>query len=418
MHRARAPRRLGAWLGVALCVLGAPATGAETPVLETQADPDPTPENGVEAVTAPVDAPRAAELRFSLSLDQEASWFGGREGSQPRASALALLQPGFAWRSGERWRVAASVTGLVETDGQTEGVLRLKETYASVSLGAWDFMVGRKLVRWGTGYAFTPTGVLDPPRDPTDPADRLSLNEGRDLVGAVWVRGRHALTGAWASAGVVGERRPGTRETAALRYNVLVRGVDTSLVYAHQRGGFDTLGANFTCVLGSAVELHGELAHRAGRESLSFAGLAKPLPLRSGARNAFLFGAKLTHRSRVNLIAELYSTNGLVPISPTVALSPSGEAELLTERRSYVFFGLNKGRLRERPGWKDWDLGLVLLASLRDHSRLIIVDVQRRVRLRYALHGRLTLPGGGKGVSEYGMIPYAAQASLGLRVQF
>ena len=94
MHRARAPRRLGAWLGLALCVLGAPATGAETPVLETQADPDPTPENGVDPATAPVDAPRAAELRSSLSLDQEASWFGGREGP------ISLLQKGLRWLVG------------------------------------------------------------------------------------------------------------------------------------------------------------------------------------------------------------------------------------------------------------------------------------------------------------------------------
>ena len=50
------------------------------------------------------------------------------------------------------------------------------------------------MVRWGTGYAFTAAGVLDPPRIATNPTDRLNLNEGRDMIKADWVRGQHALS--------------------------------------------------------------------------------------------------------------------------------------------------------------------------------------------------------------------------------
>ena len=72
--------------------------------------------------------------------------------------------------------------------------MRVKETYAGLSAGDFDFTAGRKMVRWGTGYAFTAAGVLDPPRDPTNPADRLNVNQGRDMIKADWVRGPHALT--------------------------------------------------------------------------------------------------------------------------------------------------------------------------------------------------------------------------------
>ena len=68
-------------------------------------------------------------------------------------------------------------------------MLRVKETYAGLSAGDFDFTAGRKIVRWGTGYAFTAAGVLDPPRDPTNPSDRLNVNQGRDMVKADWVRG-------------------------------------------------------------------------------------------------------------------------------------------------------------------------------------------------------------------------------------
>ena len=70
----------------------------------------------------------------------------------------------------------------------------MKETYAGISAGDFDFTAGRKMVRWGTGYAFTAAGVLDPPRDPTNPTDRLNVNEGRDMVKADWVHGPHAFT--------------------------------------------------------------------------------------------------------------------------------------------------------------------------------------------------------------------------------
>ncbi len=405
---------------VGLGLLGGTAEAQDAPL----APPAQTPAD-TGADTGDIEAPetqtateaRSAEARFSLSVTHEASWYAGRDAGQSLASALVLVQPAFAWRSGERWRVAANLTGLGDANGHTEGVLRVREAYASASLGGWDLIAGKKMVRWGTGYAFAPTGVLDPPRRPTDPADRLNLNEGRELVGFLWVRGRHALTGAWASAGLVGEKRPGMRETGALRYNVLVHGFDTSLVYAHERGGFDVFGLNFTSVLGSALEVHGELSHRRGREALSVTGLEEPIPLRGAARTAFVLGGKLAHRSRVNLMAELYSTNGLVPIVPTIEASPTGELELPTERRHYLFVGVNKGRLRELPGWKEWDLGLVVLTSLSDHSRMVILDVERRLRLRYAVHGRVSLPAGKNGSAEYGMIPYAAQVSIGFRVQ-
>ncbi len=91
--------------------------------------------------------------------------------------------------------------------------------------------------------------------------------------------------------------------------------------------------------------------------------------------------------------------------------------QLPTERRHYGFIHLGKSRLSERPGWRDWDAGGVLLLGLSDGGRMLILDIEHRVGLRFAIHGRLSLSGGSAERSEYGMIPWTSQASLSLRFQ-
>src|SRR5206468_8366357 len=108
-----------------------------------------------------------------------------------------LLEPTFGLRRLNRWSMSTSLIGLAKTYVDTSAEAHVREAYASVSAGDFDFTAGRKLVRWGTGYAFTAAGVLDPPRVATDPSDRLNLNEGRDMLKTDYVRGRHALAFAW-----------------------------------------------------------------------------------------------------------------------------------------------------------------------------------------------------------------------------
>src|SRR5207247_1046233 len=57
----------------------------------------------------------------------------------------------------------------------------LLEAYLRRPIGRAELSVGRKILRWTNGYAFSPAGLLDPVRDPSDPQDRLGLLEGRDL---------------------------------------------------------------------------------------------------------------------------------------------------------------------------------------------------------------------------------------------
>ena len=304
------------------------------------------------------------ETRAALSITDEAGYAAGLRIPGPRTGNLLLVQPALAVRHGQRWRFSSSAAAVVTTRGGTDARFSWKETWFGLTLGDFDLSAGRKILRWGTGYAFTPTGVLDPPRDATDPADRLNRNEGRQMATADYVRGRHAVTAAWA------------RQTQALRYNAMFAGFDTSVVVARDRGRRSFTGANFTRVFGEAVEVHGEIAHRNA--------------------TAILAGGKFTPHSGVNTIAEFFW---------------DGE-----RRRRYGFLHVGKSRLRESPGWKEWDLSASLVCNLTDRSRVAILDAGRRVGNHLYFTARAELPSGRKARSEYGMIPYAALVSGGFRL--
>jgi hypothetical protein len=327
-----------------------------------------------------------------------------------------LLEPSFTLRYRSRWSVASSVVGLTETfhglsaaqfdlpPGNTAAAsaldaalepytgthtqLRVKETYAGLSAGDFDFMVGRRKVRWGTGYAFTAAGVLDPPRNPTDPTDRLNINEGRDMVKADCVHGPHAFTLAWSSA-MLAPAQSNLHDTTVFRYNVLVHGFDTALIAGDDRGG-DAFGAlTFTRVLGQAWELHGEAAWR--------------------EHEAVLLGGKYTTKSGITFIGEFYTP-------PNIAYYRDMTISPLAGRQHYLFLDAGKNRLRERPGWKEWDLGAYMVANLNDRSFTAIFDANRRFGKRFSSYLHLQIPAGSS-TSDYGATPYSAATSIGVRFQ-
>jgi hypothetical protein len=373
-------------------------------------------------------APRA-DFRSSLAVIDDATVDASLQpplppsGSQllttPTVNLLQnqlLLEPAFTLRYRSRWSLAGSAVGRAESfDGLsamdfdlppgnaaaatalnaalepftgTKNQLLVKEAYVGLSAGDFDFTVGRRMVRWGTGYAFTAAGVLDPPRNPTNPTDRLNLNVGRDMVKADFVHGQQALQVAWSSA-MLAPSRSNLHDTTAFRYNVLVHGFDTSLLASHDRGG-DTEGAlTFTRVLGQAWELHGEAAWR--------------------EQAAVLVGGKFMTTGGISFIAEFFAPPNTVYFRDTT-VSP------LAGRQHYAFFDVSKSRLRERPGWKEWDLGAYVVTNLGDHSATTAFDVTRRFgnHLSSYVHGEF--PTGSKS-SEYGATPYVTAFSMGVRFQ-
>ena len=338
-------------------------------------DPDPAP------------GKPAGEIRYSLSLTEEGSFAAGLSVPGADAGNLVLLEPSFAWKYADRLRFSTSLAGLAETQGETHEQVRVRETYVAFTAGDLDLTAGKRILRWGAGYAFTATGVLDPPRVATDPIDRLNLNEGREMAEADWVAGNQDFTVVWASAGLWGKHQVGARDTTAFRYGVMAGGFDTSVIVAHDGGGTTLAGANFTRVLGDAVEIHGELAWR--------------------EQAAILLGGKYTSRSGFSAIAEFYTPPDTAYYRPAGMPASAG-------RQHYGFWRLGKARLRELPGWKEWDLKASLVSNLDDGSRIGVFDAGRRVKDRLYAYLHAQTPGGKPLRSEFGAIPYSALISIGV----
>jgi hypothetical protein len=338
------------------------------------------------------DPPPAEEstlsTRYSIAVIDDATFYGGLRGPEPEVLNQVLVEPTLDARYRSRLTFSASLIGLTTTYYDNVSQLHVKEVYGGLSAGDFDITLGRKMVRWGTGYAFTAAGVLDPPRDPTNPTDRLNVNQGRDMVKADWVRGRHALTFAWSTA-TLAPANSSLRDTTAFRYNVLVRGFDTSLIAGNDRGG-DSFGAlTFTRVLGQAWEIHGEAVWR--------------------EQAAVLLGAKCTLHSGVTFIGEFYTPPN-TPYFRDMSVSP------LAGRQHYAFFNAGKDRLRELPGWKEWDVSGSIVANLDDHSYVSVFDVNRWFGNHFSSYVHVAVPSGSR-TSNYGSAPYQAATSVGVRFQ-
>jgi len=386
---------------------------------------------GAAQETTAQDAPPAEpthDLRYTVRVIDDATFYSnlipplpeGASGflTDPKVTLFQnqlLLEPSFTLRYQSRWTLASSVVALADSHGGLSAAdfdapagspavgaldsslvpytgtytqLRVKEAYAGLSAGDFDFMAGRRIVRWGTGYAFTAIGVLDPPRDPTNPTDRLNLYEGRDMVKADLVRGPHALTLAWSSAALA-PASANLHDTTAFRYNVLVHGFDTSLIAGDDRGGDAFGGLTFTRVLGEAWEIHGEAAWR--------------------EHEAILLGGKFTTTSGITFIGEFFTPPN-IPYYQDVTIYP------LTGRQHYAFFTAYKNRLRELPGWKEWDLSAAAVCDLNDRSYTAVFDANRRFGNHFSTYMHEEIPVGSS-KSEYGSTPYSAGTSAGVRFQ-
>ncbi len=213
-----------------------------------------------------------------------------------------------SWTSGGgRLRVGGAVALFGDTNGDNVSV-RVREGYARLSAASWlDVEAGKRILKWGTGYAFTPTGVLDPPRNPADPNDRLGTNEGTAFVGAHLFRGNTALSIVGASPDTWRSPSPGVTTPhweAAAKLRTLVRGVEVAVVGSAADTSTPSWGVNFTHVVGQNLEWHGELLmHRPVLPVLPPGVASAPA---GGREVSALIGCQYTFNVGVNVVLEYY----------------------------------------------------------------------------------------------------------------
>jgi len=224
---------------------------------------------------APAAGAQPLQYRFSMA----------DEGTYYRLNGASPFNPGNAVVPQPEWGnvattglylgegVLSTSLGITSTSndiGKPDNAFAVHELAVDVSLGdALDLVAGKKILKWGTGYAFNPTGVVEPQRSPSDPTDRLNQNDGRNLLSLTAFLGKTSITAVYLNDASYAHRafRWGQNELAARVYT-FVGGLDLSLIGHYREGDRLELGANTSYVIGDDLELHGEILGKKGSSAL------------------------------------------------------------------------------------------------------------------------------------------------------
>jgi len=170
---------------------------------------------------------------------------------------------------------------------------------------------GKRVQRWGRGYAWNPVGLIERAKDPNDP---LASREGYAMINADWLKTLDygALKSIGLTLAAVPQRYKinsdfgrGEHSNPAAKLYLLAWDTDIDLVWLVQGSRPQSFGFDFSRNLGSTLEIHGEWARSfdASRVIID----ANGIPSNSVEnRNSYLLGLRYLTSNEVTWIAEYY----------------------------------------------------------------------------------------------------------------
>lgn len=282
-------------------------------------------------------------------------------------------------------RIKAHVKLRADASDRGADRVQLGEGYLQANLRPWlDLTAGRVIEKWGTGYAWNPTGFVSPQKNPTDPTDRRAAYRGVDMLRAdAFVRGTNLSLYALRDRAV------------AARVYRLVGGTDVSLHFRRDRDGTQQ-GVSLARVFGDALELHGE-----------------------ATRRHLLLGGQYTFPANVNVVAELYRSGDGLTESQWRAFRDSVDASLPDANRRYAPLRMARNYAFTRVDWQfaKNDLELLAIANVRDRSSIVRATYSRKLRPNVSAYVIETEFLGGAG-SELAYIQLERLTTFGARVYF
>ena len=185
------------------------------------------------------------------------------------------------------------------------------EAYASIKpapLASFD--LGKKVFKWGKGYAWNPVGFIDRPKDPNNPEESLEgyIGAGLDLIksfpGSLQTL---ALTTVLLPVqDNINEDfgKPDNINLAAKLY-LLYKDVDIDFLFYTGNSRTTRYGFDFSTNLATNFEIHGELAHipRQSRKLLDEDG---NVAMQQIADTSYLIGLRYLTENNVTTIIEYY----------------------------------------------------------------------------------------------------------------
>lgn len=350
---------------------------------------------------------------------------------------------------------ALNLTALADNIRKPLYQFALRELFFDIPLtDKVDVTVGKKILKWGTGYAFNPTGVVEPQRTPSDPSDRLGQNDGRKLIAVNAFSGKSTLTLVYLNdVRFESSRWIWGKQQFAVRAYTFLNGLDLSLVAHYREGDRLEAGLNWSYVVGSSLELHGEVLAKKGSSALYHPAVkvddlkqiyssdpSAPLEENSGrVFGKLLLGGQYTFENGANVAVEFYhNSEGLnksewnqwmkfVKFHNDIQRGFVAEAPILIELSRYnLLWALQT--LSSRGTMSDYLFGRVYYATgnssfeilglfnILDASAVAVSSVSFRISENFSLYGRWTSFMGASD-SEYGALFSTQVLNLGIRFQ-
>lgn len=364
----------------------------------------------------------------------------------------------------ERWslksRATADVTAArprLASGSRFDSDFGLRDLYLNGSFGPFQLSAGRKILKWSNGYAWSPAGILDPVRDPSDPQDRLGRTRGRELVQLDHYHGAHTTTIVASAPGRFWRGPFPSEGILAARHHVVWKSLEVAASGGWRPRGRSVAALTFNYTVGDHVGFHGEASVTRGTDALypastqpgtagTLFGRAYFAPLRADDRSAcarYLAGLNYTFANGLNLIAEYYHTDeGLAreewrryaeqgayarSLYETGAYPPVSDGRSLPEidllqamqlldrgpsRRNYAF--LRASRTQARGRLEVTALGIL---GIDDGSFVAVPEVTFSPAPWLGAYVRGSVFGGGA-QTEYGLLPAGSTLSVGALVSF
>jgi hypothetical protein len=293
-----------------------------------------------------------------------------------------------------RWKLHLKVRGA--TSDRAADRIDAGELYLEIAPKRWlEITVGRVIEKWGTGYAWNPTAFVSPPKNPTDPNDRVSASRGVTMARADLFLGKtnvslYALP----------------HQAFAARVYRLVAGTDVSV---NMRRDPEALrgGMSASRVFGPALELHAEAAW--SRVALG------------GSFGSALVGGQYTFPRGVNVIAELQHGGDGLSAAQWRTFTELTERDLRAANQQFVPLHMARNYSFVRldvpfQGGKS-DAELLSITSLRDQSTILRLTLTHKLTATVSAYLIESEFCGSRG-SELSSIQIRRSTAAGFRVSF
>ena len=277
--------------------------------------------------------------------------------------------------------------------------------------------LGKRVQRWGKGYAWSPVAMVERPRDANDPA---ASREGFVMATGEWTRSFSGPVSALSVTGLLvptdGDMNADFGQTSdlnpAARLYLLAWDTDIDLMWRGKGARPESFGLDFSRNLSTALEVHGEWARTRDtlRNTVTASGVT------SSERvdvDSYLLGLRYLTQGEVTWIAEYYRNgagygaqelDAYYQFLETV-LDPGAPAALAGKARAVAQSGYarpNPGRdylyvkasVSEPLGWVYGAASLTTMVNLNDRSYQMTPEISYAGFANWELRARLILLSG------------------------